>query len=123
MHCLSQVLLFHVPRVYNNMPSGYDFLKLAAQQQCHAWKMIQDTCFKFSFSTSCLASDILARLKIVLLAPAHEVGGGYCHHNLWLCDRVSVFRFQTISWKLLAGLFSYCIHTSLRGCRCVFWGL
>ena len=33
------------------------------------------------------------------------------------------FSFQTISRKAFAELFSYCTHTSLRGCRCAFWGL
>ena len=50
-------------------------------------------------------------------------GGGYCHHHVWPCGRASVFRFQTISLKPLAGLLSYCIQTSLRGCRCAFWSL
>ena len=31
-----------------------------------------------------------------------------------LCVCASVFRFRTISLKPLAGLLSYCIHTSLR---------
>ena len=33
------------------------------------------------------------------------------------------FSFWTISQKAFAGLFSYCMHTSLRGCRCASWGL
>ena len=40
-----------------------------------------------------------------------------------MSGRTSVFRFRTISRKPVAGLFSYCIHTSLRGYGCVFWGL
>ena len=46
------------------------------------------------------------------LSPAHESGGGgYCYHHVW----PSVFRrFPTISREPLAGLFSHCIHTSLR---------
>ena len=47
-------------------------------------------------------------------------GGGYSHHHVWPGGRASVFRFRTISLKPLAGLLSYCIQTSLRGCRCAF---
>ena len=35
-----------------------------------------------------------------------------------LCIRVC---FRTISRKPVVGLFSYCVHASLRGCRCAFW--
>ena len=45
-----------------------------------------------------------------------------CHHHVWPCGCAVVFRFRMISWKLLAGLFPYCTHTSLKGCRCAFWG-
>ena len=38
-------------------------------------------------------------------------GRGYCHHLVWPSGCASVFRFQSISWRLLAGLFSCCIHT------------
>ena len=54
-------------------------------------------------------------------------GSGDCHQHVCPCGRASidafVFRFRTISWKAFAGLFLYCIHTSLRWCRCAFWGL
>ena len=32
------------------------------------------------------------------------------------------FSFRMISRKAFVELFSYCTHTSLRGCRCAFWG-
>ena len=50
-------------------------------------------------------------------------GGRYCHHHVWPCGRAFAFLFRMISRKPLAGSFSYCIHISLRGCRCAFWGL
>ena len=40
-----------------------------------------------------------------------------------MSGRASVFRSRTIYLKPLAGLLSYCIHTSLRGCRCAFLGV
>ena len=49
-------------------------------------------------------------------------GGGYCHHHVWSCVCASVFRYRTIYLNPLARLLSYCIHISLRGCRCAFWG-
>ena len=54
----------------------------------------------------------------IFLSPAHEVGAGDI--VITMSGRASVFRSQTISLKPLAGLLSYCIHTSLRGCRCAF---
>ena len=38
------------------------------------------------------------------------------------CGRAAVFRSRAIYLKPLAGLLLYCIHTSLRWCRCAFWG-
>ena len=42
---------------------------------------------------------------------------------LTLIDGDDKFSFRTISRQAFAGLFSYCMHTSLRGCRCAFWVL
>ena len=50
-------------------------------------------------------------------------GGEHCHHHVWPCVYVSPFRFRRITRKPLAGLFSYCINTSLKRCRYVYWGL
>ena len=56
------------------------------------------------------------------LSPADEVGAGDI--VITMSGPASVFRFQRISWKPLAVLFSYCIiHTSLRRCRCDFLGV
>ena len=40
--------------------------------------------------------------------------------SMYVTVYATLFRFRTISLLLLAGLLSYCIHTSLRGCRCAF---
>ena len=45
--------------------------------------------------------------------------------DITMSGRKSASRFQTISQKPLAGLFSYYIHLythPLEGCRCAFWG-
>ena len=76
--------------------------------------------------------------ELFLLSPAHGVGAGdivppppaahgvgvgdivIAMSGVRLCDRVSIP--DDIS-ETFAGLFSYCIHTSLRRCRCAFEGL
>ena len=68
------------------------------------------SCFQFNHQIRCNH-----------LSPAHEVGEGDI--DITMSGRASVLRFRTISRKPLAGLLSYCIHTSLRGCRFAFWGL
>ena len=77
-------------------------------------------------NNQCLRSKLLLNVAPLFLSPTDEVqcrGGAYCHHHVWPCVCTSVFRFRTISLKMLAVLLSYCIHTSLRGCWCAFWGL
>ena len=88
----------------------------------------------------------LVNMILCFLSPAHVVGWGilsaaclsssvlflgdisFWGYDLWLIfspllilinvwDR---FCFQVISRKAFAGLFSYCINTSLRRCRCAF---
>ena len=67
---------------------------------------------------------VLLRYIIFLLIPCpqREILSSPCL-AVWLYICASVFRFRTISRKPLAELFSYFIHTSLKGCRCAFWGL
>ena len=88
-------------------------------------------CFKYLDLISLIKKNVLCllsagwqRLPIInqhFLSPAHE-NRGWGDIVITMSGRASVFRFRTISLKPLAGLLLNCIHTSLRGCRCAFWG-
>ena len=83
---------------------------------CMLWYSMQEMIYSYS------GWEI--HITNLLFIPAHKVGvGGYCHYYVWLWLCASMFCFRMISRKPLAGMFSYHIHTSLRGCRCAFWGL
>ena len=115
---------WHFYHLFWGLPS-LDFSQLQKMMPALAFNfMIAATnAWRGKWNRHAVASDKFFYTCAIFIPRPYFVGGGYCHHHVLPGGRASVFRFRTISLKPLAGLLSYCIHTSLRGCRCAFLGL
>ena len=121
--------------------SGQPFTWILSDQQWYM-ELVSTSLILLAYSGRSAGRDSLDRLIPVntkhlcnictMLANVEDAGPTLykCYTNVLCllgCSDAAVPPNFTYSFRVdlkfgIAGLFSYCTHTSLRGCRCAFWG-